>query len=248
MGFGSTGHGRQVKPCRQWLRAVLIGLGLLTTYGLRAETVFDPWNFGQNLLTASRALEQINTQVRSLETQTQLLIHSTRNLANLPTSAAGQLKADIGQMNQLFADANGLSYKVETARNQFHTLYPRQYSAAIASNRMVQDASARWTNSYEALRQTLLTQSKIAELLDRDQATLATLMANSSAAVGALQVQQAGNELAALHVKQSVQAQALVMAQSRAAAMRDAEQQASAEGARERFARFIGDGHAYSKR
>jgi conjugal transfer/entry exclusion protein len=49
-------------------------------------------------------------------------------------------------------------------------------------------------------------------------------------------------------VKQSLQAQALVATQARADALRSVEQQASAEAARERFKRFIGDGRAYSGR
>jgi conjugal transfer/entry exclusion protein len=40
--------------------------------------------------------------------------------------------------------------------------------------------------------------------------------------------------------------QTLMAAQARADALRDAEQQASADAARERFTRFIGDGRAYS--
>jgi P-type conjugative transfer protein TrbJ len=70
-------------------------------------------------------------------------------------------------------------------------------------------------------------------------------MTNSSGAVGSLQAQQTGNELLALQVKQSLQAQALVATQARAEALRTVEQQVSAEAARERFTRFIGDGHAY---
>ena len=76
--------------------------------------------------------------------------------------------------------------------------------------------------------------------------TLRTLMTNSSGAVGSLQAQQSGNELLALQVKQSLQAQALIATQARADALRAVEQQASGEAARERFTSFIGDGRAYA--
>ena len=111
---------------------------------------------------------------------------------------------------------------------------------------MLQDATSRWTNTYEALKQTLLTQAKIVEATGRDGDTLQTLMTASSGAVGALQAHQAGNELAGLQIKQSIQLQALVAAQARADALQNAEQQVSAEAARERFARFIGNGRAYA--
>jgi type IV secretion system protein TrbJ len=210
------------------------------------SVVFDPSNYSQNMLTAARSLNQINNQIKSLENQAQMLINAARNLTNLPTSVAGQLTSKINEINGLIAQAKGLSFDVERTQTAFAQLYPRQYTTAVSSNQMVQDATARWDNTYQALKQTLVTQATIASALDQDGQTLRILMANSSGAVGALQAQQSGNELLALQIKQSLQAQALVATQARVEALRAAEQQASAEAARERFTRFIGDGHAYT--
>ncbi len=207
--------------------------------------VFDPSNYSQNILTAARSLTQINNQIRSLENEARLLINSTKNVASLPGSVAAQIKAQIDEINRLTAQANGIAFEVDRSRTQFETLYPRQYTAAVSSDRMVQDATARWTNSYDALKQTLLTQSKIVEAIGSDSATLQTLMTSSSGAVGALQAHQAGNELAGLQIKQSLQLQTLLAAQARADALKSAEQQASTEAARERFSRFIGSSRAY---
>jgi P-type conjugative transfer protein TrbJ len=208
--------------------------------------VFDPSNYSQNLLTAARALEQINNQLRGLENQSRLLIDSTKNVTGLPTSVAGQLKAHIDAINRLMAQAKGLSFEVEKTISQFETAYPRQYAATASSDRMTQDATARSANSYEALKQALLAQSKIIEAIEGDGATLQSLMTASSGAVGALQAQQSGNELTGLQVKQTLQLQALLAAQARADALKVADEQASAAAARERFVRFIGDGHAYA--
>ena len=208
--------------------------------------VFDPSNYSQNILTAARTLDQINNQIKSLENQAQMLINGARNLTNLPTSVIAQLTSDIDQINNLISQAKGLSFDVQKTQSDFERIYPRQYTAAVSSNQMVQDATARWENTYQALKQALLTQATIAATLEQDGQTLRTLMANSSGAVGSLQAQQSGNELLALQVKQSLQAQALVATQTRADALRAVEQQASAEAARERFTRFIGDGHAYA--
>jgi type IV secretion system protein TrbJ len=210
--------------------------------------VFDPSNYSQNLLTAARALEQINNQLRGLENQSRLLINSTKNVTGLPTSVVGQLKAHIDEIDRLMAQAKGLSFEVEKTISQFETAYPRQYAATASSDRMTQYATARSANSYEALKQALLAQSKVVEAIERDGATLQSLMTASSGAVGALQAQQSGNELAGLQVKQALQLQALLAAQARADALKSASEQASAEAARERFVRFIGDGHAYAGR
>lgn len=207
--------------------------------------VFDPSNYGQNLLTAARALQQINNQVRALENQAQSLLNQAKNLASLPTSVVGQLASTINQMNSLVTQAKGISFDVQKAQQDFEQLYPRQYGAAVSSDKMMQDATTRWNNSYEGLKQALIVQSAIASALDQDGQTLRTLMANSSGAIGSLQAQQSGNELLALQIKQSLQAQALLVTQARADTLRAAEQQASSAAAQERFTRFIGDGHAY---
>ncbi|WP_315743054.1 MULTISPECIES: P-type conjugative transfer protein TrbJ [unclassified Bradyrhizobium] len=223
-------------------------LGALDGSGRLAAqlVVFDPSNYSQNLLTAARTLEQINNQVRSLQNQAQSLLNQDKNLRRLPTSTAGQLTSTINQMNGLLGQARNVSLDVHRTQQDFERLYPRQYAAAVASDRMVQDATARWDNSYDGLRQSLNVQSAIVGSLDHDAQSLRTLMANSSASIGSLQAQQSGNELLALQIKQSMQTQALLATQARADSLRAAEQQAAAVAAKERFIRFIGDGHAYS--
>ncbi|MCK1515618.1 P-type conjugative transfer protein TrbJ [Bradyrhizobium sp. 190] len=210
--------------------------------------VFDPSNYSQNLLTAARALEQINNQVRSLENQAQSLLNQAKHLAALPTSVVGQLASTISQMNSLIAQAKGISFDVQRTQQDFARFYPRQYGAATSSNKMVQDATTRWDNSYEGLQQALTLQSAIVSTLSQDGQTLRTLMASSSGAIGSLQAQQSGNELLALQIKQTLQTQALLATQARADTLRAAEQQASVAAARERFIRFIGDGQAYAGR
>lgn len=212
------------------------------------QVVLDPWNYAENILSAARALDQVNNQIRSLQNEARLLTDSTRNLTSLPASAASQMKTHVDEFNRLMADARGITFRLEQMTSEFERSYPREYNASSSMERMVQDARTRWTNSYEALKHTLQTQSKIAEAIERDGATLESLMSASAGAVGALQAQQSANELAGLQVKQSLQLQTLLTAQSRADALRDAERKASEEAARERFTRFIGDGRVYSGR
>jgi type IV secretion system protein TrbJ len=53
-------------------KALPLAWGLYTSCisgALAQLTVFDPANYGQNLLTATRALEQITNQVRQLQNQ-----------------------------------------------------------------------------------------------------------------------------------------------------------------------------------
>lgn len=81
-----------------------------------------------------------------------------------------------------------------------------------------------------------------------DTVTLDGLIAESQGAVGNLQVAQAGNQLTALAAKQTMQLQTLLAASARADALERARSLAAHEQARARFARFMGDGDAYTRR
>ena len=63
------------------LAAGTIALSLGVTAPARAQwIVFDPNNYVQNVLTAARALQQINNQITSLQNQAQMLINQAKNL------------------------------------------------------------------------------------------------------------------------------------------------------------------------
>ena len=71
-------------------------------------------------------------------------------------------------------------------------------------------------------------------------------MARSRSAAGALEAVQAGNELSALSVKQSLQLQSLLAAQTRAETVARARDLATESEARQRFRTFLGSGPAYT--
>src|SRR5437899_1320449 len=148
------------KPAPRKLSTTMVAVALSVVVAINGSrrlgaqvVVFDPSNYSQNILTAARALDQINNQIKSLENQAQMLINGARNLASLPSSVVGQLTSRINEINSLIAQAKGISFDVQKTQSDFERLYPRQYTAAISSDRMVQDATARWDNTYQALKQ-----------------------------------------------------------------------------------------------
>src|SRR5689334_25363661 len=82
---------------RRLASASIIALTLAT--GMQTASaqliVFDPNNYAQNVLTAARALQQINNQIVSLQNQAQMLINQAKNLATLPFSSLLQLEQSI---------------------------------------------------------------------------------------------------------------------------------------------------------
>lgn len=208
--------------------------------------VIDPSNLAQNIMTAARALEQINNQVRQLQNEAQMLTNEARNLTGLDFSALNELRSTLAATNQLLQQAQGLAFNLSQMETEFARLYPDIYTAATSGNQMAIDARTRWRNSLEALRTATAVQSQAVQNFASDEQTLTDLVNRSQSAVGALQAMQATNQLLALQSRQAIQAQQLQITQDRAAALEQARQVAVQERAREVRRRFQGDGTPYT--
>ncbi|KAH2776863.1 hypothetical protein KXW38_009835, partial [Aspergillus fumigatus] len=88
-----------------------------------ALIVFDPSNYVQNVLTAARALQQINNQITSLQNQAQMLINQGKNLATLPFSSLQQLEQSILRTQQLLGQAQRIAYDIQQIDRAFSTTY-----------------------------------------------------------------------------------------------------------------------------
>ena len=62
---------------RQFAAASVVAAGIASAAPPSSAqvVVFDPSNYAQNVLTAARALQQINNQITSLQNQAQMLIN-----------------------------------------------------------------------------------------------------------------------------------------------------------------------------
>jgi P-type conjugative transfer protein TrbJ len=111
---------------------------------------------------------------------------------------------------------------------------------------MLKAAKTRWEEQHAALRRAALLQGQIADGLEGDTRLLGDAMARSRNAAGALEAAQAGNELIALSVKQSLALQGLLAAQHRADTITKARELAAEEEGKQRFKTFLGNGRAYT--
>ena len=210
------------------------------------DIVLDPSNLIQNIMTAARALEQINNQIKQLQNEAQMLMNEAKNLTSLDFSALDELRAALSATNQLIQQAQGLAFNVSQMETEFARLYPDAYSASTSGNQMATDARTRWRNSLEALRTATKVQSQAVQNFASDEQTLTELVNRSQSAAGALQATQATNQLLALQSRQAIQAQQLQITQDRAVALEQARQVAVQERAREVRRRFQGDGTPYT--
>jgi len=192
--------------------------------------VIDPANLIQNILTAARSLIQIENQI-------QQLANEARNLESLGFNSLGRLQATLATLSRLVGQAQGLSFQLGQATQQYARLYPNGY-AGVPRTQMDADAQNRWVNSHEALRTAIEMQAQANMNLTQDQAVLADLISQSQGAAGALQAIQVTNQLLALAAKHLMQMQQMGVAEDRgvsAESARAVEAQARTYEFRQRF-------------
>ena len=212
----------------------------------QAIIVFDPSNYSQNLLTAARTLQQINNQIRMLQNEAQSLINQARNLTTVGFPELQMLQQTIQKIDQLMAQAGNIQFRVSGLNQQYQTLFPSTFNAALTSNQHVADARTRLSTSMAAYQQTMTVQAQVVENIASDEATLTSLVARSQGAEGALQVQQTTNQLLALVAKQQFQIEHMMAAQYRADAIESATHTQAQTDAQSAATKFLGSGNAYT--
>jgi len=206
--------------------------------------VFDPNNYAQNVLTAARALQQINNQITSLQNQAQMLINQARNLASLPYSSLQQLQSSIQRTQQLLNQAQRIAYNVQQIDNAFSTTYAPA-STGVSSQTLVANAQARWQTSIAGFQDALRVHAGVVGNLDTNRTQTAALVTSSQSASGALQATQAGNQLAAVLAQQLADLTATVAAQGRAQSLEAAQRTSAQDQGREQLQRFLTPGAGY---
>jgi len=222
-------------------------LGTIAATEAHGLTVFDPANYQQNLLSAVRALESVQNQVRQLQNEAAQLLRMDRHLMSLSESVSPDLQRTLSALHARIGEGDALALKVQETEAAYARLYPASFPDALTSNDAVRAARSRWEEAYGSFKRAALLQGQVTETTETDARLLDQILARSSGAAGSLQVEQAGNELAALHIKQSLQLQVLLAAQARAETTERARSLVAEETGRARFKTFLGDGRAYTR-
>jgi P-type conjugative transfer protein TrbJ len=208
--------------------------------------VYDPTNYAQNLLSATRALQQVNNQITSLQNEAQMLINQARNLTSLPFSSLQQLQQSVQRTQQLLGEAQRIAYNVQNIDRAFQTNYGAGSASMSASDQqLIAQAKERWNNTVSGLQDAMRVQAGVVGNIDTNRTQMSALVGQSQGATGALQATQAGNQLLALQAQQLADLTAVVSANGRAQALAEAERSAAAEQGREQRRRFLTPGAGY---
>ncbi len=235
---------------RSLLLAATIGVAVTpapaTAQFFGGGIVFDPTNYSQNLLTAARALQQINNQIQSLQNEAMMLQNMGKNLTSLSSSQLGTMVSALTQISTLMNQGQGIAFNLNATNTAFAQSYPQSYPTGTSMTTLAADALTRWQNTMAAFQQTLKIQAQVAQNVQADSVTLTSLTNTSQAAIGSLQVNQATNQLLALSIKQQLQIQNLMAAQYRAASLDQARTAESEAQAQSQLSTFLGNGSAYT--
>jgi P-type conjugative transfer protein TrbJ len=189
----------------------------------QAMTVFDPTNYAQNILQASRALDQIHNQIQQIEQQAQML-------AQNPLQLSPQLTQSISDARQLFSTAQGLTFEVDHLSDQLKTLYPDTWSNFDLGQ--VGAKSDQWLQEDRAALDTAIhAQAQATAALTSTQGQVDRALQSSTVAQGETGAVQASNQLLGIQTAQLAQIQSLLLAQSRMLSDERLEQVARAQRA-----------------
>jgi P-type conjugative transfer protein TrbJ len=199
--------------------AAILALSPLTAPPAAAQwTVFDPSNYAQNLLTAARALQQIDNQLQMLANQTQMLTNQAKNLASLPVTTLGQLQSSVARTEALLGQAQTIAFNVQAVEQAYSTGYGAA-SASSSDAALMALAQARWRTSVGAFEDSLKIQAGAVGNIPANASALNVLVSASQSASGALQAAQAGNQLLALQAQEISDLIAVLAANGRADAL-----------------------------
>jgi type IV secretion system protein TrbJ len=208
--------------------------------------VVDTTNYAQNLLQAARALEQINNQVKSLQNEATMLENMGRNLKTFDFPQLQQITSALQKIDGLMNQAQAIGFKSGGVGASFSAMFPGSLRKLPTSDQHVAEAATRLDAAMASFRHSMDVQAEVVSNIQSDSGLLNDLATRSQSSVGALQVQQAANQLLALSAKQQMQLQDLMAAEFRSQSIeRAARAQSEADG-RAATRRFLGSGKAYS--
>jgi type IV secretion system protein TrbJ len=172
------------------------------------QIVHDPSNHAENLLAATRALEQIRNQVAQIEQQARMLTKGTLQLSP-------ELQRTLHEAETLFRTAEGLAYDIHRLGGELEALYPETWDAydleAVIrqSDRWVAESRRSFTFAMQA-------EARAAANLRDSRDRIASALDASSAAEGQTSAVQAGNQLIGITATQLAGIETLMIAEGRA--------------------------------
>jgi type IV secretion system protein TrbJ len=207
------------------LAAILAATLLLSPTASAQRIVYDPTNYAQNLLSATRALEQIRNQIAQIE-------QAAAMLSANPLQLSPELSQSIQEARALFDSVQGIAFEASQLGEDLRALYPETWEAFDLENVLGQ--SDQWMReSRQSLERAMAAEARAVESIERARGRIDRALQSSTNAEGQTGAIQASNQLLGIQASQLAEIHALLIAQGRALETERMERLAREERARE---------------
>jgi len=189
-------------------------------------------SFITELESVANTYTSIENQVTSITNQVKSLEMQAKNLQNMNLANAFKnltaLRGTFGRVKNLVNSTNAIPFKYNDIQVNYDRLYKRvdksvNYFSGMSIKELKDSSTDVMSQTSEAVRDAMLSHGMISDI-EEDEGSLETLLTNSDAASGELEVSQVNNQLVALNTNQLIRLQSMMAASSRLQASKDAEQ------------------------
>lgn len=218
---------------------VVFMLAITSTSAWAVIPVTDYANLMQNLLNYIQIVNNALNTYRTVSNQLTQLQNESHNLTKFNQNYISTLGRSLSDMAQVNNQVRGIVFDAQQAAAQFDAAYPSAAASGV-SGAQFSARLAQWNASSKNAIVDAVRAQGIVKNTNDDTVAMNALVNASQSSVGALSALQAGNQIAALQVKQTMQLETIMAQSQRAQTAYIAEQNARQEAARKRD--FMGGG------
>lgn len=182
-----------MKKLTIWIAILSYLFGCSSSYA--QWVVFDPSNFAKNAVTMLETIQQRIMQAKQLRIEVETHL---RNFTELDFSIGNDLNSDLRDLFREVGTIQGLMQDLHSLDSRFQELYPDIHKEHFQGATQLRVMSDDWLDeSKEMMRGAAHVGAQILDNMPRNQQQIDQVLSDSQAAVGILQVSQAGNQMLA---------------------------------------------------
>jgi type IV secretion system protein TrbJ len=200
----------------------------ITAVSYSTLPVYDPANWVENFFTAMQSVQQNQQLLTQVENQMTMIRNDYQNLKNLQANIGTDPLQSVQDIDAMLGRIQGVGYTIQTLDRNYQDLY-QQFGGVIQGaspndiqSKRLSQIIATANSNMDAMK----VQAMVIEGIQDDLNATNRVLNGSRNAQGNLDVQQYGNELSAMQIKQQIKTQQLLATQNRLESSRLAEEQA----------------------
>ncbi|MEJ5074855.1 P-type conjugative transfer protein TrbJ [Enterobacter ludwigii] len=163
----------------------------------------------------AETLKQTANQIQSLQNQVESISYQIQNVKQLDSHSWGDTQAQLERLGSIARQGNAMAYSLVDLNTKWNAQFRgnEAWASEVQTNDMVTQQYKDWGDMMEdTSKSALQVANQMASIQKDDESTLTSLQQHSDSATGAVQVAQAGNEIAAQSVRQMQKMQTLIQA------------------------------------